>query len=191
MAATFLFSSCAPYQARRNGVNYKAHGTASWYGPGFKGRKTASGERYDPSQMTAAHRTLPFGTTVKVLNVENGKSTVVRINDRGPFIRGRIIDLSKAAAKHIQMMGPGTARVRLMALSGPEGEKESPEAGMEVKKKKRGQPPEPAQSIPSSPPSRTIKINPPPDPSESGEMLRQQEDDIKEKTGMPGEVDRF
>lgn len=84
---------------------------ASWYGPGFHGRKTASGERFNTGALTAAHKTLPFGTRVRVENVHTGRSVVVRINDRGPFVRGRVIDLSKAAARAIGM--DGVARVRL------------------------------------------------------------------------------
>ena len=84
---------------------------ASWYGPGFHGRKTASGERFNTGALTAAHKTLPFGTRVRVVNVNTGRSVVVRINDRGPFIRGRVIDLSKAAARAIGM--DGVARVKL------------------------------------------------------------------------------
>lgn len=81
------------------------HGGASWYGPGFHGRRTASGETFNTNAMTAAHRTLPFGTRVKVVNSRTGRSVVVRINDRGPFHRGRIIDLAKAPAKAIGMGG--------------------------------------------------------------------------------------
>jgi rare lipoprotein A len=84
---------------------------ASWYGPGFHGRKTASGERFNTGALTAAHKTFPFGTRIRVVNVHTGRSVVVRINDRGPFIRGRVIDLSKAAARAIGM--DGLARVRL------------------------------------------------------------------------------
>jgi len=83
-------------------------GHASWYA---LTSKTASGERMNPSLLTAAHRTLPFGTKVKVTNKRNGKSVIVRINDRGPFIRGRVLDVSKAAAKNIGMVGSGTAQV--------------------------------------------------------------------------------
>jgi rare lipoprotein A len=92
------------------------HGTASWYGTKFDGRRTASGERYDMRQLTAAHQTLPFGTLVQVTNVENGRQVVVRINDRGPFGRRRVIDLSYAAARELQMVGPGTARVELAVI---------------------------------------------------------------------------
>ncbi|MFQ5689177.1 MAG: septal ring lytic transglycosylase RlpA family protein [Gemmatimonadota bacterium] len=91
-------------------------GIASWYGPKFHGRRTASGEIYDMDAMTAAHRWLPFGTVLRVENRDNGRSAVVRINDRGPFVRGRIIDLSRAAARAVGMLGRGTARVRLVLL---------------------------------------------------------------------------
>jgi rare lipoprotein A len=93
-------------------------GVASWYGEEFHGRPTSSREVFDMNDMTAAHRTLPFGTPVMVTNLDNGRSVVVRINDRGPFVRGRIIDLSYAAARVLGLVGPGTARVRLEALRG-------------------------------------------------------------------------
>jgi rare lipoprotein A len=80
-------------------------GVASWYGPGFHGRLTANGERFNTNSLTAAHRTLPFGTRVRVTNAETGRSVVVRINDRGPFTKGRVIDLSKAAARAIGVAG--------------------------------------------------------------------------------------
>ena len=92
-------------------------GRASWYGPGFAGRRTANGEIFDPSQLTAAHKTLPFGTQVRVTNLNNGRSTLVRINDRGPFKPGRIIDLSRAAAEQIGMIGSGTAPVQLELIT--------------------------------------------------------------------------
>ncbi len=95
-------------------------GEASWYGPGFHGRKTASGERFDTYDLTAAHKTLPFGTLLKVTNLENNLYTVVRINDRGPYIRGRIIDLSKAAKEEIKM--GGTAQVRIEMVTQDEAE---------------------------------------------------------------------
>jgi len=93
-------------------------GLASWYGPEFHGRPTSSLEVFDMNDMTAAHRTLPFGTYVMVTNLANARSAVVRINDRGPFHRGRIIDLSYAAARVLGLVGPGTARVRLEVLRG-------------------------------------------------------------------------
>lgn len=91
-------------------------GIASWYGPGFHGRKTASGERFNQNALTAAHRYLPFGTKVKVTNLRNGNSVVVRINDRGPFIKGRIIDLSAGAARVIGVKSSGVAPVTMQVL---------------------------------------------------------------------------
>jgi rare lipoprotein A len=88
-------------------------GHASWYA---LTSRTASGERMNPSELTAAHRSLPFGTRVLVENLSNGRSVVVRINDRGPFVRGRIIDVSKAAASSLGMIGAGTAKVRVSSL---------------------------------------------------------------------------
>jgi rare lipoprotein A len=88
------------------------HGEASWYGPGFHGRRTASGETFDRNALTAAHRTLPFGTRVRVTNLNNGRQVIVRINDRGPYSGGRVIDLSEAAARHVDMINSGTAPVR-------------------------------------------------------------------------------
>lgn len=93
-----------------------ADGEASYYGRELAGNRTASGERFNPQAMTAAHRTLPMGTKLRVTNKSNGRSVVVRINDRGPFIRGRIIDISLAAAREIQMVGAGKAMVRLEQL---------------------------------------------------------------------------
>ena len=92
------------------------YGIASWYGDPFHGERTSSGEVYDMNAMTAAHRTLPFQTVVRVHNLDNGKKVQVRVNDRGPFVRGRIIDLSRAAAREINLVRPGTARVRLEIL---------------------------------------------------------------------------
>lgn len=90
-------------------------GMASWYGGEFHGRKTANGEIFDTNLLTAAHRTLPFGTIATVTNLETGKSVQVRINDRGPFVAGRSIDLSKAAAEQIGLISSGTAKVRIDA----------------------------------------------------------------------------
>ncbi len=97
-------------------------GYASWYGGKFNGRQTASGEIFDTNKMTAAHKTLPFGTLVKVTNLNNGESVQVRINDRGPFVEGRIIDLSRAAAAHIGMMSTGIAPVKVEIISTPANE---------------------------------------------------------------------
>ncbi|WP_162555637.1 septal ring lytic transglycosylase RlpA family protein [Reichenbachiella versicolor] len=91
-------------------------GVASWYGPGFHGKKTANGEKFNTNAYTAAHRTLPFGTELRVENKRNGKSVVVRINDRGPYAKDRIIDLSKAAASKLDMIERGTAPVELFLI---------------------------------------------------------------------------
>ena len=91
-------------------------GIASYYGKPYHGRKTASGERFNMHELTAAHRTLPFGTNLKVTNLANDRSVVVRVNDRGPFKRDRILDLSMEAARRLQMIGAGTARVRIEPL---------------------------------------------------------------------------
>ncbi len=94
-------------------------GIASWYGPGFDGKQTASGERFNKSHLTAAHRSLPFGTIVRVKNLQNGRSVDVRINDRGPFIKGRIIDLSEAAASQIDLKHRGIGEVEVRVLTLP------------------------------------------------------------------------
>ena len=98
---------------------YVEEGVASWYGVPFDGHRTSSGEIYDMHAFTAAHRTLPFGSVVRVTNLRNGMQTEVRINDRGPFVANRVIDLSLSAAQAIGMVGPGTASVRLEVMSGP------------------------------------------------------------------------
>lgn len=100
-----LFSSCAPKISQT--------GKASYYASKFNGRRTASGEKFRSSKRTAAHKTLPFGTKVKVTNLRNGKSVKVRINDRGPFAAGRIIDLSKKAARRIDMVQEGVGSVKI------------------------------------------------------------------------------
>ena len=100
------------------GVGYVEEGKASWYGAPFHGRRASNGEIYDMNKFTAAHRTLPFNSMVRVTNLDNGKSTVVRITDRGPFVENRIIDLSKAAAQALDAIGPGVIPVKLEVLSG-------------------------------------------------------------------------
>ncbi|WP_457679850.1 septal ring lytic transglycosylase RlpA family protein [Thermovibrio sp.] len=104
------------YCVRKSYEGFVQVGIASWYGPGFHGSRTASGEIYNMYKLTAAHKTLPLGTYVKVINLENGKSVIVKINDRGPFVKGRIIDLSYAAAKRLGMLKKGTAKVKIIAL---------------------------------------------------------------------------
>lgn len=121
-AAAVLLAACAgnpgPAPMASVTTGWQEEGEASWYGPGFHGRQTASGEVYDMEAMTAAHRELPFGSRVRVVNLDNGRETRVRINDRGPFARGRVLDLSRAAARDIDMLGSGTARVRIEVLEG-------------------------------------------------------------------------
>ncbi len=109
-------SACASGARRSDSGPVIERGIASWYGPGFHGKRTASGERYDMDALTAAHKTLPFGTLVEVRNLATGESVRVRINDRGPFVRGRVIDLSRAAARAAGVWGPGTAPVELLAV---------------------------------------------------------------------------
>jgi rare lipoprotein A len=109
LAIALLAVGCA--SAPPAGPGESQRGLASWYGPGFHGRQTANNETYDMHAMTAAHKSLPFDTVVEVRNLDNNRRTRVRINDRGPFVRGRIIDLSRAAAEALGMLGPGTARV--------------------------------------------------------------------------------
>lgn len=113
------------YQPVDDAKGFRERGTASWYGPDFHGKLTANGEKYDMHDMTAAHKTLPLGTHVKVFNLDNNREVAVRINDRGPFVQGRIIDLSREAAKRIGMMGSGTAKVEIVAL----GQAVTPGAG--------------------------------------------------------------
>jgi len=111
------FTGCSPYpkfnKYEQGGIQ---KGYASWYGSKFNGQKTASGEIYDMNQLTAAHRYLAFGRVVKVTNLKNGKSVTVRINDRGPFVNKRIIDLSKAAALELDMTSDGVVMVELVII---------------------------------------------------------------------------
>jgi len=119
-----------PYQI--NGIwyypkedpNYDETGLASWYGPGFHGNGTANGETYDQNELTAAHQTLPMPSYVRVTNLENGRSIVVRVNDRGPFVNGRIIDMTRRGAQLLGFYERGTARVRVQAVpgGGPDGD---------------------------------------------------------------------
>ena len=115
-AVMTIACACVPVSAKPASAAGAMSGIASWYGAGFQGRRTASGERFNTNAMTAAHRTLPFGTRVRVVNKHNGRSVVVRINDRGPFVRGRVIDLSKSAAHALGL--DGTAPVTILASAG-------------------------------------------------------------------------
>ena len=110
--AALLLSACAS-QGVVDPHGYRAEGQASWYGTKHHGRKTASGERFDQNQLTAAHRTLPFGSRVRVTNLHNDKSVLVRINDRGPYARSRLIDLSQKAAEQLDMLRAGVVPVRV------------------------------------------------------------------------------
>lgn len=105
------------YYILRSSKHYQATGLATWYGKEFHRHRTFSGERYNMYQMTAAHKTLPLHTRVEVINLRNGKNVVVKINDRGPFVKGRIIDVSYAAAKKLGMLGYGPIPVRIKAVS--------------------------------------------------------------------------
>ncbi len=120
LVLTTNISNVAQSEGDPTASSFVETGEASWYGPGFHGRKTANGERFDTHELTAAHKTLPFGTLLKVTNLGNNLYTIVRINDRGPFVRGRIIDLSKAAKEEIGM--GGTALVRIEQITDEEAE---------------------------------------------------------------------
>ncbi|MBI5523665.1 MAG: septal ring lytic transglycosylase RlpA family protein [Desulfarculus sp.] len=104
------------YRPLPSAEGYHERGIASWYGPNFHGKRTSNGEQYNMESLTAAHKTLPMDTWVEVTNQENGRQLVLRINDRGPFVDGRIIDLSKAAARDLGVLGKGTALVEVKAL---------------------------------------------------------------------------
>lgn len=104
------------YKPMPDAKDFSEKGVASWYGKDFHGRKTSSGEVYDMYAMTAAHKTLPLGTWVRVRRMDTGRQVEVRVNDRGPFVHGRIIDLSFTAANELDMVGPGTAQVEIVAL---------------------------------------------------------------------------
>ncbi len=111
MLAALAFSPLAAVAGGDTG--FKQKGVASYYADRFHGRKTASGKRYNKQALTAAHKTLPLGTKVRVTNLKNGESVDVEINDRGPYVKGRVIDLSKEAARELRMVGSGLAQVRL------------------------------------------------------------------------------
>lgn len=104
------------YRVLASAAGYRREGIASWYGVGDRGKPTASGAPYDPGAMTAASKELPFGTWVRITDLDNGRQAVAMVNDRGPFHGGRILDVSVAVARRLQMIGPGTARVRVTAI---------------------------------------------------------------------------
>ncbi|MGC8915666.1 MAG: septal ring lytic transglycosylase RlpA family protein [Thermoanaerobaculum sp.] len=123
LALTLVLAACTTARPAKNpsAGSYSEEGLASWYGEPYHGRPTASGVTYDMHAMTAAHRTLPFGTLVSVTNLENGRRAEVLINDRGPFVPGRILDLSRAAAARLGMLERGVARVRLVVVREGDG----------------------------------------------------------------------
>lgn len=116
--AALLLAACSstPKHGAHVDSGYSESGMASYYGNEFHGRKTANGERFDQSKLTAAHKQLPFGTRVRVVNTSNGRSVVVRVNDRGPFVKGRIIDLSRSAFTTIASTNAGVIPVRIVVL---------------------------------------------------------------------------
>lgn len=107
------------YIIMASAAGYEEHGEASWYGPGFHRKKTANGERYNMHSLTAAHTSLPMDTVVEVTNKKNGRKVKVRINDRGPFVKGRIIDLSKKAAQVIELNGKAEVKVKALGTAKP------------------------------------------------------------------------
>jgi rare lipoprotein A len=125
MALSLSVALCSP------SIAVAAEGMASYYGKGFHGRRTASGQRFNQHALTAAHRSLRFGTRVRVTNLRNRKSVVVTINDRGPYAKGRIVDLSRAAARDLGMIKSGVARVRLKVLGRGHGKSAVPKPSKE------------------------------------------------------------
>lgn len=121
-AAAIALVLCAPTSGPRNASVHDAvsswtqSGRVSWYGPGFHGRRTANGETFNTHDLTMAHRSLPFGSEVRVTNLVNGRSVVLRVNDRGPYVRGRIADLSNAAARQLGFVDDGVVRARIELL---------------------------------------------------------------------------
>src|SRR2546428_2660399 len=153
----YLLAGCAPMRTNPpapppviDGIQL---GVASWYGPGFHGNRTANGEIYDQYELTAAHRTLPLGTRVMVTNLSNGRAVEVRINDRGPFVGGRAIDLSYAAARTIGMIGPGTVRVRVEVLGSATLVAAAPAATRVAAPARRPSPPPPPRPL-------TVRVRP-------------------------------
>ena len=161
--ALVVASGCTLFRAPQpppvvNGVQV---GIASWYGPGFHGNRTANGEIYDQFELTAAHPSLPLGTRAMVTNLANGRAVEVRINDRGPFVDGRAIDLSYAAARTIDLVGPGTGRVRIEVLrNAPASPVRPPPATSTA--------PAPAHAMPTS--SYTIEVAALADPAKADHL---------------------
>ncbi|HZT20616.1 MAG TPA: septal ring lytic transglycosylase RlpA family protein [Dongiaceae bacterium] len=188
-AAASRYKIGNPYQI--NGVwyypavdyNYDETGIASWYGPGFDGHMTAQGEVYDQNALTAAHKTLPMPTLVRVTNLENGRQIQVRINDRGPFVNDRIIDLSRRAAQLLGMDDKGTAKVRVqvmaeesrqlaLALGAGEDGQPQPAAAPAPKVTAEALPGSPVQVQPSAPPKPSV-VAPAPLPQPSPTVVQE------------------
>ena len=140
------------HHVMKTSKGYKARGIASWYGTRFHGRKTANGEHYNMFAMTAAHKTLPLPTYLKVINLRNHKSVIVRVNDRGPFTDNRIIDLSYAAATKLGILGHGTAHVEIVSVD-PRDHKHIPKQGSPHPKTAHS-PKKPTHKIPRAPSKR-------------------------------------
>ena len=154
-----------PY-AGKGHRNYDVKGTASWYGRPFHGRRTASGERYNMNAMTAAHKKLPFGAMVRVTNLNNDKSVILKINDRGPFVGKRILDVSREAAKQLAFKGAGIARVRIEWIEDPANHPNiTEERKAELAERKKSKPTviaqkDPAPSKEPDPIAKVIEIDP-------------------------------
>jgi len=132
--------NCWAVRCRESSSAARHPGTASWYGPRFNGRRTASGERFDMREFTAAHRTLPFGTLVRVHSLVNGKEVDVRITDRGPYTGSRIIDLSRAAAEELGMLGLGFKEVVLLVPESTPEVEAAPSPGKPARRPRRSTP---------------------------------------------------
>jgi rare lipoprotein A len=176
------------YNLRASSDGYRERGTASWYGRPFDGRPTSSGEMYDMNELTAAHPTLPIPTWVEVTNLKNGKRVVVKVNDRGPFVGKRLIDLSYGAATALDMVREGTAQVEVRALPGRPSEKTPTprDSRNQSSTQARGHGDAPEQSTnsqvkarPDSPPRSTVRQSPPLDPqrlfAEAGRFTKRDE----------------
>jgi rare lipoprotein A len=152
------------YRVLASAAGYRERGIASWYGHPFDGRPTSSGEMYDMHEMTAAHRSLPIPTWVEVTNLANGKRVVVKVNDRGPFVDKRLIDLSFAAATKLDIVRDGTAQVEVRALPGPPARTAEGRQRAAKREAPPSQPESTAQASTAAPPRQTSEPRKPPEP---------------------------